>query len=501
MSAPDERAAPDDLRAKTHAGYRASAAAAVWITVVQALQLVAIPWLLGDPEEMGLFAILQLLSGFAIAFSDLGISGAIIQRSDNTPDKLSRLYQINLGAAAVAAGAIAASGPLLAQVYGQDRLIALAPWAAAPVVIAAVGNSFALLLQKDLEFRLLARTDAWAASLGFLAVVTGLLLDYGALALLWGPLVQSLVRSSVVVGVGWPRWPVRWVRGHVDVSSHLRFGIYQVGERLVNVAASRLDQLIVGSMFDTRVLGYYALAQQYAMSPPARVNQSFNAVSLPVLARQIHQPEAARQTYLEVLTAVVHINAPLLIGLAVVAAPMVQVLAGDAWAPAIPLVALYALIQLVRSHANPVGSLLVAAGKASWGFWWNIGLLGLQSPLVWLAAKTGDYRAPAVVLLALQAAYAPANYLLLVRPLIGGPASSYIRATVLSAVPALAMGLAVAALDRFVVGSWTPVPRLGATVAFGAAVHAALLALFVPGAVRHVAGWMRGSANGGPTRT
>ena len=480
------------LLATAQAGYRVTTWTALVVTIIQTAQLLLVPRIVGSPSEFGLFAMMQLTAGFAAAFADLGISAAVVQRKDHTPEKLSRLYLVNIIASVVAASVVATSGSLLSAFYDEPRLAALAPWAAAPLLVTAVGQQFGLLMQKELEFHRLSWIDLRATVAAFLTVVIAAAAGFGVLALLWGPLALATVRSGLLLWAGWSRWPVRWVRGPVDIRPYLSFGAYQVGERMVNFLVARMDQLAIGHYGDAGALGLYNLAQQYTTAPLSRVNPAFNVVALPVISRQSDHPEQMRRTYLDLLQKIIHVNAPLMAGLAAVAAPVVAVAAGPEWVDAAPVMALLALVQLVRSHANPVGLLLAARGRSDQGFWWNIGVLATEVPVLFLAASTRRLDVVVLVLLLLQLTYTPLNYLFLVRPHIGGSASAYTAAVVRPMLPALGMGLMVAAVSACLPMGGPMALRLMALVAVGGGIHTAILWFWMPEVLDRARCWVFG---------
>jgi O-antigen/teichoic acid export membrane protein len=54
---------------------------------------------------------------------------------------------------------------------------------------------------------------------------------------------------------------------------------------------------------------------------------------------------------------------------------IVLIMFGEKWMNAVPIVKILSIYGAIRSTGNPIGALLLAKGKANWGFWWNLGLL------------------------------------------------------------------------------------------------------------------------------
>ena len=82
-----------------------------------------------------------------MAFSDVGISNAIIHRQDATREQLSSLYWLSLVFGVLVFLIIFASSPVIAWFYKEPRLRELVFWVALSFVFLPVGRQFEVLLQ------------------------------------------------------------------------------------------------------------------------------------------------------------------------------------------------------------------------------------------------------------------------------------------------------------------------------------------------------------------
>src|SRR5262249_9473738 len=130
--------------------------------------------------------------------------------------------------------------------------------------------------------------------------------------------------------------------------------------------------------------------------------------------------------------------------------------------------------------ANPIGSLVLAKGRADLGFWWNAGISIIQAIAVALSAWLGGALAGAGTFLALQVIYFPATYHFLVKPVLGRCWRQYALASVPALVSSLIMfGSLRAALLLFPHRSAHSYWGLAALIALGAIIYlAAAFTLF-----------------------
>jgi O-antigen/teichoic acid export membrane protein len=158
---------------------------------------------------------------------------------------------------------------------------------------------------------------------------------------------------------------------------------------------------------------------------------------------------ALRRGYLRLLEVIAFVNFPVLLGIAAIAPNMMPVVFGKSWEPAVPLVQLLAIVSLLRATGNPVGALLLARGRADWGFYWNIVHLLLHAPALLAGAYWLGAQGVALSLLLLQMILYPLNYCYLVKPILGPCFKDYLWAVLRSLLIACAMCAVVMALERY----------------------------------------------------
>jgi len=68
---------------------------------------------------------------------------------------------------------------------------------------------------------------------------------------------------------------------------------------------------------------------------------------------------------------------------------IVHLLLGSQWNDAISLMRILSIWALFRSIGNPIGSLLMACGRADLSFKWNLAWLFIMSPTIWFGGQFG----------------------------------------------------------------------------------------------------------------
>jgi lipopolysaccharide exporter len=365
-----------------------TAVATVIIAIIQFLQLSILARIL-QPNDFGLMAMVMVVIGFANAFADMGISNAIIHHQTVNRTQLSSLYWVNILAGIGVGLIIIVFTPAIAQFYNEPRLTQLMHWAALIFLITPFGQQFQILFQKDLKFRILASSDVIAAVMGFIVSVLAALHGQGVLALIWGQLITAACRSGLLMSLGWSTWRPSIQLNLKDLEGFVSFGLYQMGERSINYFAWNMDKLLIGRLLGATPLGIYNVAYQLMVRPFMVLNPILTRVAFPVFASIQKDDQRLSRGYIKLSQFIAFANFPIYFCMFVLAQPLILFLLGPQWQPAISVFQILVWLGALYSLGNPIGSLLLAKGRADLGFWMNVGGLMVYAIAILVGARWG----------------------------------------------------------------------------------------------------------------
>ena len=434
------------LRQQASSGAKWTGIAAVVTGTLQILQLAVLARLLA-PEDFGLMAMIMIILALAQSYADMGVSNAIIHRQGATRDQLSSLYWLNILAGAAVFIAVVLLKPAIMALYGEPRLNDLIPMAALVFLVTPPGQQFQVLLEKNLRFKELAVIESCVAIVGAVVSISAALAGTGVFALVYGMLFAAAFKTLVLVAIGWREWRPSIHFRKTDLRGYLGFGLFQMGEKTVNHLNERFDQLLIGTLLGAQELGYYNLAFGLVAMPITRINPVLTRVAFPVFARIQDDTEKLKSGYMTIRNILAFTNFPLLLGLAAVAPVLVPLAFGDKWLPSVILIQILALVTMMRSLGNPIGSLLLAKGRADLGFYLNCLLPFILFPAVYVGARLDDAVGVALALLFTTLVFFWVAYFYLVRRLLGPCLRPYVTAFGPAGLTAGLMGFAVAGLS------------------------------------------------------
>lgn len=281
------------------------------------------------PEDVGILAMVFIVTNLGDVIRDFGLSAAAVQAPALSREERSVLFWINTSLGLLATGLAIAVAPLAANILNEPRLTAVLRIVSVILLLNAMGAQYQAHLNRALRFASLGWMDVGATAAGLVAALVGIVLDLGYWALALQQLVQAVVLAAgLALLSGW--LPAAPHHRH-DVRSFLSYSSPLFGTQLLAYATQNADNLVIGRRFGAAALGPYARAFQILILPVNQLSAPLLRVTLPVLSR-VHQDESRYTSYLLRGQLVLGYAIAGLLGfLAAVADPLFELLLGDEW--------------------------------------------------------------------------------------------------------------------------------------------------------------------------
>lgn len=464
-----------NLKQTAFSAGRWTATSAALVTGLQMLQTIILARLL-VPADFGLMAVVGAVLAVLTLLANFGLSRVIIH-FDQLPDTiLSSLYWINLTLSALMMLIVAGTASAVGRLYNSPELAPLLQVASITFPLTALGQQFRALAEKKLHFDLLAHNEIAAAAVAFLVAIGVALGGGGVYALVAGILASASVSSLLAwLRLSCEHRPLRCL--HIgETWPYLRFGGYLVGEEFANILTRQADTFIGGLVLGPTALGIYSVPRNLSLRIAFIINPIITRVGFPVMARVKHDREKLGSIYLQTLRMTTSVNFPIYVALGLFANEVVALLYGRQWQNASGYLRIFAAWGLIRSVGNPTGSLLYAVGHARRAFWWNLSLLVICVPLLWMGAQLGGLVGLAWTMVGLQVLIFVPSWRYLVRPCCGVSFAEFIAIVLLPLALALTGG--ILAYGAIWLGNITGILRLIVGGCVGGSVYILLSLVF-----------------------
>jgi PST family polysaccharide transporter len=330
------------------------------------------------PEDFGLVAIVTVLTSFAPLLIDFGLGDATTQKSKITRSQVSSLFWLSSGIGLAIAVVVAACSPLIAWIYREPRLEAIALYSAISFVLFAVSNQHLALLRRTMQFARIAKIQILSTLAGVAIAIFIALCGYSYWALVLRP-----VASSLCVAMG--AWLMcRWRPGFPvldnEVKSMVRFGLHVVGFSVTYSMARAVDRIALGLFYRPDQVGYYQNAITLYDNVIFSTLIQLHTVGSAALSKLQSNPAALRQKYEAALSALAFFVMPAAAILSVTAQDLTVMLLGEKWRAAGLLLSIIALRGIFQVVEGSQGWLHLSIGRAD--RWRNWGIVSLVVQVV-----------------------------------------------------------------------------------------------------------------------
>ncbi|RYY07861.1 MAG: colanic acid exporter [Sphingobacteriaceae bacterium] len=389
----------------------------IFQTLLQFLQISVLARLL-NPADFGIVAISNTVIIFFSLFANLGFANSIISKQETNRKTLTSIFFLGIFLGAIIFLLVFYSSPLLVSFYHEVRLAKVIKLASCIFLITSFGTVYSALLQKELKFKAVAITDIAGYLFGVSLTVFLAYKGYKELSLVYGSLATDLCKTSLQVILGRKLFYPNLHFSFSEIKEHLRFGIFNFGEGVIGFVQSNWDNIIIGKLLGTNILGYYTLAYQLAVFPVIKINPIILQVAFPLIAKMKENASELKKSYLKILDLISYFNLPLLAGLYITAESVVPLIYGPGWEPTFPLIKIFVFVSIFSCLSHPLFTLVYTKGKPNLLFYLNLVTLIIKIPLVYYFGKLWNVNGIAYAFLLATIINTSLNFLI-VQSLIG----------------------------------------------------------------------------------
>ena len=278
-----------------------------------------------NPQNFGVFKILVVIGTLAVMLNEAGLPDALIQRERSGAEHEASAWWLNLAASVLTCGALYLSAAGIADLMQMPELAFTIRLICIPVLLEGITSTASARLRRELRFDLLVLADVLSEA-AFLGVA--LVLWYKGLRQwsLPGALAARYTLHAVVTQASSGYFPRCWPR--LQAARDLApFSARVMGGRLVTLASSNADYILVGRLLGSSALGLYSIAWDMLRLVPDRVYRVVGRVAFPAFC-QLRGQKAIGNAYTNIVDLIGRLVLPTAACAAIVAP---QLFCDDLW--------------------------------------------------------------------------------------------------------------------------------------------------------------------------
>ena len=297
------------------------------------------------PEQFGLIAMLTFFIAVAQSFLDSGFGAALIQKREATETDISTIFYFNIAIGLVASGILCLLAPWIAAFYNQPILTPLTRALSLVIVINSFGLIQNTILTKQINFKTQTKVSLLAGVLSGIIGVILAVMGYGV----WSLVVQQVSSAFFRTLFLWffNDWRPAIIFSFKSLREMFGFGSRMLASDLLNQIFDNIYLLVIGKLFSARDLGFFTRAKGFQDFPSRTLAGMVGRVTFPVFSTIQDDPARLKRGLKKALTTMVLVNFPIMIGLTMVARPLVLLLLTEKWIESIPYLQLLCFLGLL----------------------------------------------------------------------------------------------------------------------------------------------------------
>ena len=297
------------------------------------------------PEAYGKIAIITVFTNIMQVFVDSGLGTALIQKKDADDLDFSSVFYFNFVVCLVLYAVMFLAAPVIAAFYGDASLTPIIRVISLTIVISGVKGIQQSYVSRNMLFK-----RFFYATLGgtIFSACFGIGLAYAGFGV-WAIVGQQLSNTAIDTLILWltVRWRPKKLFSWNRLRNLLSFGWKMLVSALLDTVYNNLRSLIIGKMYSSADLAYYNQGDKFPNVIVTNINASIDSVLLPTMANEQEDRSRIKDMTRRAIKTSTYIMAPLMMGLAFCAEPVVRLVLTEKWLPCVPFLQIFCITYML----------------------------------------------------------------------------------------------------------------------------------------------------------
>lgn len=297
-----------------------------------------------EPSVYGTIALVTVFTTILQVFVDSGLGTALIQKKNADDLDFSSVFYFNFGMCIILYLVMFISAPYIARFYNDSSLTSVIRFISLTIVISGVKGIQQAYVSKNMLFK-----RFFFSTLGgtLISAIIGIIMAYMGFGV-WALAVQQLSNTAIDTLILWVT--VKWrpsKRFSIErLKSLFSFGWKLLCSSLLDTLYNNVRSLIIGKMYSASDLAYYNQGEKFPKFIVSNVNTSIDSVLLPTMSSAQDDRNRVKNMTRRAIKTSTYVMAPLMMGLAFCAEPVIKIILTDKWLLCIPFLRIFCITYM-----------------------------------------------------------------------------------------------------------------------------------------------------------
>ncbi len=298
-----------------------------------------------NPEVYGTIALVTVFTTIMQVFIDSGLGTALIQKKDADDTDFSTVFYFNMAMCIVLYGVMFLIAPFIAAFYGIPELTPIIRVLSLTLIISGVRGIQQSYVSRTMQFKRFFFSTLGAT---FVSAGVGIFMAYKGYGV-WALVGQTLASNVVSTVILWVtvKWRPKLLFSFKRLKGLFSYGWKLLASALIDTVYKDIRSLIIGKKYSSESLAFYNKGQQFPKLIVDNINTSIDSVLLPTMSSEQDNRERVKAMTRRAIKTSTYIMAPLMMGLAAVGGPLIELLLTEKWLPCVPFMRVFCLTYMI----------------------------------------------------------------------------------------------------------------------------------------------------------
>ncbi len=312
-------------------------------------------------EDFGLVALATTYIGFIAVFTNISFGSSVIHFTDINKNQISTLFWLDLITKLFSFLVIFFTAQFVADYFDKPELTNIIRLTSLFILLYPFFIIQHKILERDLKFNITSKIIIIATLLSAIIAIIGAYSGLGIYALVIQAL--SLTFFRLILTLKYCKWRPNFYFKFNEIKEMFWYSLkYDLGNGFQYLTRN-IDYLILGKLFSSKIIGYYAFSYNIMYTPVKRISNVFNDILFPSLSKIKGDNAKMKAVYLKSKQLVAMVVFPVMVIVAFNAELIIDFVFGSKWIEAVPIVQVLCFAGAFQSITQFSSAIFASLGK------------------------------------------------------------------------------------------------------------------------------------------
>lgn len=317
-----------------------------------------------SPKDYGTIALVMVFTTILQVFVDSGLGTALIQKKDADDLDFSSVFYFNFGVCIILYVGMFFLSPLIANFYDDELLIPIIRVISLTIIFSGIKGIQQAYVSRHMMFK-----RFFFSTLGgtIFSAFLGIVLAYSGFGV-WALVAQQISNTAIDTLILWltVKWRPQKIFSLKRLINLLSFGWKLLVSSLLDTCYNNLRNLIIGKLYSSSDLAFYNQGDKFPKVIVTNINTSIDSVLLPTISSAQDDRERVKNMTRRAIKTSTYVMAPLMMGMAFYAEPIVHLVLTDKWLPCVPYLRIFCTTYMFWPVHTANLNAINAMGRSDW---------------------------------------------------------------------------------------------------------------------------------------